>query len=99
MNKLLIEGNWNVIKGELKKQYAALTDNDLIYLEGKEDELIGRFQRALGKTRDEVIKLINNAVRAHERVANPVTPDRDIEGSDEDMDTTAGQRRPVRLKR
>ncbi len=43
MNKLQIKGNWNIIKGKLKKQYGSLTDNDLTYNEGKEEELIGRF--------------------------------------------------------
>jgi len=95
MNTLRIEGNWNLIKGELKKQYAALTDNDLLYMEGKEDEIIGRVQRALGKTRDEVVNLINSAVLSYERVANPVTPDRDIEGSDDDIDDTKRQGRSV----
>jgi len=95
MNTLRIEGNWNLIKGELKKQYAALTDNDLLYMEGKEDEIIGRVQRALGKTRDEVVNLINSAVLSYEQAANPVTPDRDIEGSDDDIDDTKRQGRSV----
>src|SRR5262245_57228643 len=47
--QLHIKGNWNVVKGKLKKQFGSLTDNDLNYMEGKEEELIGRLQRALGK--------------------------------------------------
>lgn len=54
MNKQLIEGNWNVIKGKLKQKYAQLTDDDLVYVKGKEEELLGRIQARLGKTRDEV---------------------------------------------
>ncbi len=99
MDTLRIEGNWNIIKGKLKKQYAALTDNDLVYVEGKEDELIGRIQRALGRTRDAVISLIDDATRSSDRVENPVTPDRDIEGSEDDLDETTRQRRPVDQKR
>lgn len=49
-----IKGNWNEMKGKLKQQFAELTDNDLLYVEGKEDELQGRLQQKLGKTKDEV---------------------------------------------
>jgi len=54
MNKLTIEGNWNEIKGKLKQKYADLTDNDLTFAKGKEDELYGRLQQKLGKTKDEI---------------------------------------------
>ncbi|MBK8613154.1 MAG: CsbD family protein [Flavobacteriales bacterium] len=53
-----IKGNWNELKGKLKQQYADLTDNDLLYVEGKEDELHGRLQQKLGKTKDEVNSMI-----------------------------------------
>lgn len=56
-NKLKIKGNWNVAKGKLKQQYAELTDDDLLYAEGKEEELYGRLQKKLGKTRQEVEQL------------------------------------------
>jgi uncharacterized protein YjbJ (UPF0337 family) len=49
-----IKGNWNELKGKLKQQFAELTDNDLLYVEGKEDELHGRLQQKLGKSKDEV---------------------------------------------
>ncbi len=54
MNKLSIKGNWNEIKGKLKQKYATLTDDDLTFAEGKEDELYGRLQKRLGKTKDEL---------------------------------------------
>jgi uncharacterized protein YjbJ (UPF0337 family) len=60
MNKLQIKGNWNVIKGKLKQQYADLTDDDLLYDEGKEEELLGRLQKKTGKTDAELIKMIND---------------------------------------
>ena len=60
MDKLQIKGNWNKVKGKLKQEYANLTDNDLIYVEGKEDELLGTLQKKLGETREEIIKKINN---------------------------------------
>ena len=59
-NKLKIKGNWNVTKGKLKQQYADLTDDDLLYVEGKEDELYGRLQKKLGKTRQEIEKLLES---------------------------------------
>jgi uncharacterized protein YjbJ (UPF0337 family) len=57
-NKLKIKGTWNEAKGKLKQKYADLTDDDLMYAEGKEDELYGRLQKKLGKTRQEVEKIL-----------------------------------------
>lgn len=54
MNKLQIKGNWNVTKGKLKKRWADLTDNDLTYVEGQEDELVGRIQKKTGESREAV---------------------------------------------
>ena len=55
-----IKGNWNIIKGSLKQQYADLTDDDLEYQEGQEDELIGRIQKKIGKTKDDVKAFIDS---------------------------------------
>ena len=52
MNELKMQGDWNTIKGKLKQKYGLLTDNDLIFERGKEDELLGRLQAKLGKTKD-----------------------------------------------
>ncbi len=60
MDELRIEGNWNKLKGKLKEEYAELTDDDLTYEEGKEDQLIGNIQQKLGKTKDEVKAIIND---------------------------------------
>lgn len=49
---LQLKGNWNEIKGKLKQKYGQLTDQDLMFAEGKEDELLGRLQKRLGKTKD-----------------------------------------------
>jgi uncharacterized protein YjbJ (UPF0337 family) len=59
MNKLQIKGNWNVLKGKLKQNYANLTDDDLKYVEGKEDELLGRLQKKTGKTKEQLVDEIN----------------------------------------
>lgn len=55
-----LKGNWNVIKGKIKQEYADLTEDDLRYQEGKEDELLGRLQRKMGKTKDEVKRWIDS---------------------------------------
>jgi len=51
-------GNWNERKGKLKQKFATLTDNDVLLIEGKQDEFIGRLQIKLGKTKEEIHKLI-----------------------------------------
>jgi uncharacterized protein YjbJ (UPF0337 family) len=53
-----IKGNWNETKGKLKQQFALLTENDLLLVEGKRDEMIGRLQIRLGKTKEEINKII-----------------------------------------
>ncbi len=58
-SSLKFKGNWNEIKGKLKQKFADLTDDDVLYIEGKEDELHGRLQQRLGKTREEVDKILN----------------------------------------
>lgn len=55
---LKIKGNWNELKGKLKQKYAKLTDDDLLFVAGKEDELLGRLQKRLGKTQDELSDVI-----------------------------------------
>ena len=52
--KLEIKGNWNELKGKLKQKYGQLTDNDLSFTEGKEDEFLGRLQQKLGKTKEDL---------------------------------------------
>ena len=59
MDKLRFKGNWNEVKGKLKQKYGELTDDDLQYTEGNEEQLIGRIQKKLGKSKDEVRRLIN----------------------------------------
>lgn len=61
MNELNIEGNWHEKKGELKQQYAELTDNDLRYVKGREEELVGRIQQRLGTTKKKAKNIIRNA--------------------------------------
>lgn len=55
MDKLQLKGKWNEIKGKVKQAHGDLTDDDLRYEEGKDDELLGRLQQKLGKTKDEVV--------------------------------------------
>jgi uncharacterized protein YjbJ (UPF0337 family) len=49
-----IKGNWNVMKGKLKEEYAELTDNDLVYEEGQEDQLLGTIQKKTGETKEAI---------------------------------------------
>ena len=58
MDRLERIGNWNIVKGKLKQKFSTLTDSDLNYIKGKEDELIGRLQKKLGKRRSEVLKIV-----------------------------------------
>jgi uncharacterized protein YjbJ (UPF0337 family) len=60
MDTLRIKGNWNQIKGKLKQKYGELTDDDLTFSEGQEDQLIGRLQKRTGKTRDELVNYIRS---------------------------------------
>ena len=52
--KLQIKGSWNEVKGKLKQKYGQLTDDDLMFADGKEDELLGRLQKRLGRIKDEL---------------------------------------------
>lgn len=55
-----MKGNWNELKGKMKQKYADLTDDDLKYEEGKEDELLGRIQKRTGQSKEDVKKWIDN---------------------------------------
>jgi uncharacterized protein YjbJ (UPF0337 family) len=59
MNTLQMKGNWNVAKGKLKQRFAQLTDDDLRYVEGQEDELVGRIQKRTGQTREAIERVID----------------------------------------
>jgi len=56
MNSTILKGKWNELKGKLKQKYAELTDDDLMYVEGKENELWGRVQQKIGKTKEEIMR-------------------------------------------
>ena len=55
-----IKGNWNVIKGKLKQEYGDLTENDLVYTEGQEDELLGRIQKRTGEAKEDLKEFIDS---------------------------------------
>jgi len=54
MTKLELKGSWNEVKGRLKQKYADLTDDDLSFTEGKDEELLGRLQQKLGRTKEQI---------------------------------------------
>jgi uncharacterized protein YjbJ (UPF0337 family) len=61
--ELNLKGNWNVVKGKLKQAYGDLTDDDLAYTNGKEDELVGRIQKKIGSTAADVRHMLNKYSR------------------------------------
>jgi uncharacterized protein YjbJ (UPF0337 family) len=56
MTKLEFKGGWNQVKGKLKQKYAQLTDDDLTFTEGKDEEFLGRLQQKLGKSKEDLRK-------------------------------------------
>ena len=58
-NLTALKGDWNETKGKLKQQFASLTDDDLLLAEGKQEELLGRLQKKLGKSKEEIHTLIS----------------------------------------
>ena len=60
MNTTEIKGNWDEVKGKLKQKFAQLTDDDLMFAEGKQDELYGKLQQKLGKTKEEIHKILSD---------------------------------------
>ena len=60
MTNLQFKGGWNEVKGKLKQKYGQLTDDDLAFAEGKDDELLGRLQKKLGKAKEELRKEIES---------------------------------------
>jgi len=64
MNTLEIKGDWNITKGKLKQKWASLTDNDLEYIVGKQDELCGRIQKRTGENLESIQKAVEEACAA-----------------------------------
>lgn len=60
MNTTELKGDWEEQKGKLKQKFAALTDNDLLFAQGKKEEMLGRIQIKLGKTKEELFKIIGD---------------------------------------
>ncbi|MEP7322532.1 MAG: CsbD family protein [Saprospiraceae bacterium] len=58
MNSVEIKGNWHEQKGKLKQKFANLTDDDLMFAEGKKEEMLGRLQIKLGKSKEELHEII-----------------------------------------
>ena len=76
-----LRGNWNQIKGNIKQKYADLTDDDLMYVEGKEDELVGRLQKRTGEAKETVQSWFNgdNTDRSYDRRSDrTMDSDRDL---------------------
>jgi uncharacterized protein YjbJ (UPF0337 family) len=65
MTTLEIKGDWNITKGKLKQKWAKLTDDDLQYAEGRQEELVGRIQKRTGETREAVEKAVKESCSIH----------------------------------
>ncbi len=61
MTTIEMRGDWNIAKGKLKQKWAQLTDDDLRYADGKQDELIGRIQKRTGESREAVARAFKDA--------------------------------------
>jgi uncharacterized protein YjbJ (UPF0337 family) len=55
-----IQGNWNMVKGKLKEKYAKLSDDDLMFEEGQEEQLLGRIQEKTGESKDKIKEFIDS---------------------------------------
>ena len=60
MDDLKLKGSWNELKGKVKQKWGELTDDDLTYAEGQEEELVGRLQKKTGQTREEVVNYLKS---------------------------------------
>jgi uncharacterized protein YjbJ (UPF0337 family) len=69
MDNLFVKGSWNELKGKLKKAYGDLTDDDLTYEEGKDDELLGRLQKKTGKTKDDLRSWFNKQMESDRKTS------------------------------
>ena len=63
MDKLQLKGKWNQLKGAVKQEWADLTDDDLLYVEGKEDELLGRIEEKTGKAKEELLTWLDKKIK------------------------------------
>jgi uncharacterized protein YjbJ (UPF0337 family) len=72
MNPFKFDGSWNRIKGKLKQKYAQFTDDDLLFVEGKGEELLGRLQTKLGLTEEAVVALLNELKASSTDIVNGV---------------------------
>ena len=69
MTNLQIKGSWNEVKGKLKQKYGQLTDDDLSFADGKEDELLGRLQQKLGKSKEDLRADASVALQQREKLS------------------------------
>ncbi|HBL76227.1 MAG: general stress protein CsbD [Bacteroidetes bacterium GWF2_42_66] len=71
MNATNGTGNWDITKGKLKQKFAVLTENDLMYTDGRKEEMIGRLQIKLGKTKEELQRIIESLQSSKRKILLP----------------------------
>ncbi len=73
MNSDILSGKWKQLRGSVKQQWSKLTDDDLTYIDGKHDELIGKLQERYGMGKDEAQRSLNDFLKASDRTASETT--------------------------
>lgn len=63
MNKDILKGKWNEMKGKVKQQWGNLTDDDVTEVQGSYDQLLGKIQKSYGYERDRAEKEIDTFLK------------------------------------
>jgi uncharacterized protein YjbJ (UPF0337 family) len=61
VNAQALQGQWNQIRGELKKKWGQLTDDDLRFNNGNIDQLVGKIQQRTGEAREAIEQFLTEA--------------------------------------
>lgn len=70
MNQDILEGKWKQVKGQMRQWWAALTDDDVDYIAGKSEKLIGKLQERYGYTREEAQREVDRRIREVEKISD-----------------------------
>jgi len=66
MNTDILKGKWNQMKGELKRKWGQLTDDDWTTISGDKDKLIGKLQERYGHTKDNAAREVDDFLRGYD---------------------------------
>jgi uncharacterized protein YjbJ (UPF0337 family) len=68
MNQDRFKGKWNQVKGEIKKKWAVITDDDLLQAEGNLDKLVGKIQERTGEQKEAIHKALDRMMEGEHRM-------------------------------